>query len=167
MFLLFMLLMSAGDPVAANEEPGVQITIPSIQVEAPIVPVYIREFPNGEVTWDVSDLRMSVGHFEGMPFVGQGGNAVLGGHSERARGEADIFYNLHQVSVGDEIIVTANGEEYHYEVQRVFSVDPQDLSVLYPTHSERLTLITCDLASFQEESGSYGRRVVVVADRVL
>jgi sortase A len=107
---------------------------------------------------------MTVGHFEGMPAVGQGGNTVLAGHSERARGEADIFYNLHRVAVGDHIIITSEDATYRYEVQRIFSVDPRDLSVLYPSGAEQLTLITCDLTSF-EEDGSYSRRTVVVAER--
>lgn len=164
---ILLLLFGAFHASTADETlDGLVISIPSIQVEAPVVPVYIRTFPDGEVTWDVSDLRMAVGHFEGLPFVGQGGNAVLGGHSERARGEADVFYNLHRVQVGDLIEVRTEDVEYQYEVRRVFSVDPRDLSVLYPTPSEQLTLITCDLASYHEASGAYGRRVVVVADRV-
>jgi len=159
-----LLVISGISPATAHEAEGLYISIPSISVEAPIVPVYIREFPNGDVTWDVSDLQMTVGHFEGLPAVGQGGNTVLGGHSERARGEADVFYNLHRVALGDAIFVTSDGVEFRYEVAQVSSVEPQDLSVLSQTSGEQLTLITCDLASF-EEDGSYSRRVVVVAQR--
>lgn len=166
LFIVILTLLGAAQPAAATGGEGYRILIPSIQVEAPIVPVYIREFPNGDVTWDVSNLQMTVGHFEGLPHVGQGGNAVLGGHSEQARGQADVFYNLHRVSVGDSVIVTTGDTDFLYEVARVFSVSPNDLSVLYPSNAEQLTLITCDLASYQAENGAYSRRTVVVARRV-
>ncbi|MCA9914992.1 MAG: sortase [Anaerolineae bacterium] len=166
LFIIILMLLGQTQPVAATGGEGLRILIPAIQIEAPIVPVYIREFPNGDVTWDVSNLQMAVGHFEGLPNIGQGGNIVLGGHSERERGEADVFYNLHRVSVGDSVIVTADDTSFHYEVEQVFSVPSSDLSVLYPSNSEQLTLITCDLASYQAENGAYSRRTVVVARRV-
>lgn len=166
LFAVILLLMGAAQPAVATGGEGFRILIPSIHIEAPIVPVYIREFPNGDVTWDVSSLQGTVGHFEGLPHVGQGGNTVLGGHSERARGQADVFYNLHLVSVGDHIVVAADDTNFRYEVQRVFSVSPSDLSVLYPSGTEQITLITCDLTSYQASSGGYSRRTVVVARRV-
>lgn len=138
------------------------IEIPAIEVSAPIVNVPIRALPQG-VTWDTSRLYMTVGYLEKTPWFGDGGNTVLGGHSERARGEADIFWELDQLVSGDEIIVTVDEQERHYLVDRVFTVEHDDLSILRPTPHEQLTLFTCDTESYNTDDGSYNNRIVVVA----
>jgi LPXTG-site transpeptidase (sortase) family protein len=88
---------------------------------------------------------------------------VLGGHSELATGQPDVFRNLDQVTVGDEIIITANGAVLQYTVSEVYRVNQYDTTPLHPTHHERLTLITCDIGSYDARTGSYSDRVVVVA----
>lgn len=151
-------------PVAAYSGTG--ISIPSIGVEAPITSVYIRQFADGSVTWDVSALSMNVGHFDGTAWFGQGSNVVLGGHSELARGQADVFYQLDRVGVGDEIIVWVDGSEIRYRVTETRTVSAADISILYPTNGERLTIMTCDLGSYNASNGSYSGRIVVIAERI-
>jgi LPXTG-site transpeptidase (sortase) family protein len=68
------------------------------------------------------------------------------------------------VAVGDEIVINSNGEEIRYRVTQVFNVSAHDLSILYPSTSERLTIMTCDTSSLS--GGSYSRRDVVVAERI-
>ncbi|NJL54239.1 sortase [bacterium] len=155
-------------PAAAQEveslaETGVTLSIPAIDVEAPIVTLHIRAFPSGEVTWDTSSITTEVGFLDGMAWFGQGGNIVLGGHSELAGRAPAVFYHLDEVVVGDEIIVNDNGTEWRYVVTETFTVSDRDLSILYPTRSERLTLMTCDTDSLV--GGQYSRRVVVIAER--
>jgi LPXTG-site transpeptidase (sortase) family protein len=157
-------------PVAAVEdgdfdasEFDVTISIPSIEVEAPIVTLFIRAFPDGQVTWDTSEITSEVGYLDGLPWFGEGGNVVLGGHSELAGREPSVFYDLDDVELGDEIIVNDKGEEFVYIVTDVFEVEQYDLSILYPTNSEQLTLMTCDTDSLV--GGVYNRRVVVIAER--
>ena len=47
---------------------------------------------------------------------------------------------------------------------RTRTVAPDDMSVLYPTAEDRLTLITCD--SFDYLSFTYLERIVAIAERV-
>jgi sortase (surface protein transpeptidase) len=55
---------------------------------------------------------------------------------------------------------------YTYVVVDVRVVAYNDLSVIYPTTHSRLTLITCDIPSFEAQSNFYAERLVVIADRV-
>lgn len=160
----FMLLVMTAFPVSAYESTGVTISIPSIGVSAPIVSIGIRSFPNGDVTWDTTELTSQVGFLQGTAWFGQGGNIVLGGHSELAERAPSVFYDLDQVNVGDEIVIVTNGEEIRYRVTDVFNVSNRDLSILYPSNTERLTIMTCDTASLS--GGTYNRRDVVVAERI-
>lgn len=148
------------DTIAAT---GVTLSIPAIDVEAPIVTLYIRAFPSGEVTWDTSTITSEVGYLDGLAWFGEGGNIVLGGHSELAGRVPAVFYDLDDVVVGDEIIVNDHGTEWRYVVTETFTVSDRDLSILYPTRGERLTLMTCDTDSLV--GGQYSRRVVVIAER--
>lgn len=157
--LLVLIIGFSTAPTFAYDA-GVAISIPSIDVNAPIVTLPIRDLPHGR-TWDTSGLSMAVGYMEHTAWFGQGGNVVLGGHSELGRGQADIFYHLDQVAVGDEIIIYLDGSERRYVVASVFSVDQNDVSIVRPTPHEQLTIMTCDLESF--DSGNYNNRVVVVA----
>lgn len=163
LFMMIVMLVLAAPALAYDA--GTQIVIPSVNVSAPVVPVYLRQFPDGGVTWDVSGLRMNVGHLTGTPWFGQGGNVVLGGHSEQARGQADIFFHLDSVSVGDTILIYENGVELRYIVSAIRRVSQDDVSILAGTATERLTIMTCDTTSYDAGSGVYYDRVVVIADR--
>lgn len=160
--LILVTLSSAFFAPTVGAQDNATIIIPSIDVNAAIVPVYVRQYDNG-ATWDVSGLNMTVGFFTGLPWLGAGNNTVLGGHSELARGQADVFYRLDQVQVGAEIIVIENGNERHYVVTNTYRVDQYNLTPLYPTGHEQITIITCDLGSYNSSSGAYNDRVVVVA----
>lgn len=162
--LLFMMMLLTATPVSAYDATGVTISIPSIGVSAPIVSIGIRSFPNGDVTWDTTELTTQVGFLQGTAWFGQGGNIVLGGHSELAERAPSVFYDLDQVAVGDEIVINSNGEEIRYRVTQVFNVSARDLSILYPSTTERLTIMTCDTSSLS--GGTYNRRDVVVAERI-
>ena len=150
--------------VGAYDATGANISIPSIGVDASIVSIGIRSFPNGEVTWDTTQLTNEIGFLQGTSWFGQGGNIVLGGHSELADRVPTVFYELDRVAIGDEIIVTVDGTEVRYVVTDVFNVNYRDLSILYPSNSERLTLMTCDPESLSGDG--YSRRDVVIAERV-
>lgn len=145
---------------------SVMLSIPSVDISAPIVPIAMRQFDDGSVTWDTSDLTMNVGHLQGLPWFGQGGNVVLGGHSELARGQADVFYNLDKVQLGDEIIVWDEGRNLRYIVREITEVDRDNLSILQASDREILTIMTCELDSFAE-GGIYETRLVLIAERVV
>ena len=72
------------------------------------------------------------------------GNTVIFGHRFLYRPPIKkTFYNLDSVAIGDRIIVLWLGGRYTYEVDEVKTVMPTEVSVLNPTPTPHLTLITC------------------------
>ena len=136
------------------------LVIPNAGIAAPIVRAYI-----GEGSWDVSKLGNNIGHLEGTRWIPENGNVVLSGHVELTDGRQGIFANLHELEIGDRIIITQDGNDYHYDISSVTSYNPTDLSPVYPSSDNRLTLITCGTYDFI--SDTYLERVVVVAEQVL
>jgi len=146
---------------AADDTPT--LIIPALNVKSPILPVSLKVFPDETITWDTAQLTTEVGYFEGTSWLGES-NTVLGGHSQLTNGAPSIFYHLHRLRVGDKVVVNHVGRNFVYIVAEVFEVHQADLSVLYPTDDEVLTLITCDVDSYRHYQ--YDRRVVVVAHRL-
>jgi sortase A len=89
----------------------------------------------------VDDLRKGVGHFRNTPLPGQKGNVALAGHRTTYGGP---FLHIDQMQTGDPITFTnLLGEVYVYKVTSQTVVAPDDTSVLQPTDSPTLTLVTC------------------------
>ena len=82
-------------------------------------------------------LRLGAGHIEGTPLPGEAGNSAIAGHRDT------FFRKLKDIRTNDEIqLQTATGL-FHYEVDWVKVVDPDDRSVLAPSTESALTLVTC------------------------
>ena len=137
---------------------------PSVTISAINVSVNIVEFPLTETCWAIQPWETAVGHLEGTTGLGQNGNIVLAGHSRMPDGKPGIFSGLHQLTEGDEIVVFDGAVERRYVVSQVFTVPKKDVSVVFPTSHEQLTLITCDTGSYNRSKDVYDRRVVVVAN---
>ena len=146
--------------VQAAAKPKERIQIPSIGLDLQIV---VARFRRG--TWNFNRILRQAAYLDMRPLPGQGNNAVIGAHSELARRRPGPFYKLGQVKPNDEIIVTHKGVPYRYVVQSVYLVDPTDLSPIYQTDGEVLTLITCD--DFNDKTRSYDKRLIVRATSVL
>lgn len=160
-FVLLSLLINTTS-VQAYED-GWTLSIPSQDINAPIVPVYIRDFGNNVITWDFSSLRMQVGHLDATSWFGENGTVILGGHSVISANQPDVFVHLDDVVVGDTIIVSGGGAERHYQVTDVRSISQNDLSMFNPVAGERLILFTCDTRTYDAASRTYSGRVMVVA----
>ena len=158
---IFSLFANTSD-VQAYED-GWTLSIPSQGINAPIVPVYIRDFGNGVITWDVGGLNMQVGYLDGTAWFGQGGTTILGGHSVLNANQPDIFYHLDDVVVGDSIVVSNGGAERHYQVTDVRRISETDLSMFNPSSGERLILFTCDTNTYDRSTRSYSGRIMVTA----
>lgn len=156
--------LNADASTSRNEQT--RIAIPALDILAPVVSIYPRNFEDGSSTWDTSSLTMNVGRLVGLPSFGQGGNIVLGGHSELDRGQADIFHELDRLQPGDIVTIEKGHEIFQYQVREVGKVALDDLSILSPSQSEILTLMTCDTSSYDDMDGSYNSRVVVIAERI-
>lgn len=154
-------------PVPAATLPGTvdigeaSLLIPRTGAIAPITQVYLDG-----TSWDVSNLGMSIGHLQGTSWVTGTvpGNIVLSGHVELTDGRRGIFAGLDEMQLGETIILTRDGTDHYYRVIDMMTVAPDDLTPVYPTTEERLTLITC--SGYDFFSDIYEERQVVVAERV-
>lgn len=86
---------------------------------------------------DDQTLARAVGHVRGTSLPWESGNAVLAGHRDT------FFRPLKDLREGDEIQMTTARGKFEYRVTRTQIVEPDEVSVLAPTPSRTLTLVTC------------------------
>lgn len=86
-------------------------------------------------------LKYAVGHFQGTPLPGEGGNFCVAGHRSYTFGQ--YFNRLDELSEGDEITVKSTKGEFKYKVTDKKVVEPTEVSVLDNTKEETITLVTC------------------------
>lgn len=145
-------------PVAREITSGATLFAPTAGISATVIQSYLDG-----TSWDVRELGAFAGHLQGTAWLNQPGNIVLAGHVELADGRQGVFASIGQLSVGDPIFLTQDGEQRVYAVRELRTVNPDDMSVLYPTSDEQLTLITCSNYDFLRDV--YHERLVVVARR--
>ncbi|MDG5471724.1 class F sortase [Jeotgalibacillus sp. ET6] len=142
----------------------VNVSIPSLEIEADIIQVGIEEDGAMEVPENVNE----VGWFEPGTKPGGVGNSVLAGHVDSYEGPA-IFFELRNLTEGDEIIVTGEeGEPLTFVVTSMesYPADGAPLQEIFgPSDSRNLNLITCT-GPFDRESGQYPDRLVVYTELV-
>jgi len=125
-------------------EQAVRIQIPVIGVDAPVV--------EGD---DSEMLKRGAGHHIGSANPGESDNCIISAHNDIY---GEIFRDLPDLSVGDEVLVHTASRVYRYEVSQSRIIDPEDVSVMYPTSSPVLTLISC------YPYGIDTHRIVVIAE---
>lgn len=102
------------------------LEIPRLRVSAPVL------------SGDGDDvLDVAVGHLPDTPRPWEPGNSALAGHRD------GLFRPLRNIRRGDTIRVRSAHGEFTYEVTETKVVEPTDLSVLEPSSTDALTLITC------------------------
>ncbi len=102
------------------------LRIPKIRLEVPVLP-----------GTDDFALNRAVGHVDDTALPGTDGNSGIAGHRD------GFFRGLKDIGPGDAIeLETLRGKEV-YHVERTWVVAPEDVSVLGPTSTRSLTLITC------------------------
>jgi sortase A len=110
-------------------EQAIQIQIPSINVDAPIV--------QGD-SWE--QLKKGIAQHIGSADPGQPGNLVLSAHDD-VYGE--LFRYLDQMVSGDQIIIYSAQHSFTYYVTNIKIVEPTDVEVMAPTADVTITLISC------------------------
>jgi len=128
---LLPLFQSMGEiPIPTpGPEQAIQVQIPSINVDAPVV--------QGD-GWE--QLKKGVAQHTGSADPGQPGNMVLSAHND-VYGE--IFRHLDQMATGDQIIVYSPQHSFTYIVTNIEIVEPTDVEVMGPTPDATVTLISC------------------------
>lgn len=102
------------------------LEIPAIHLQVPVL----------EGTDDLT-LNQGVGHIEGTPLPGKGGNVGIAGHRD------GFFRGLKDIHQGDTVdLITQTGSS-RYVVDEILIVSPDDAWVLRPRPSASLTLVTC------------------------
>jgi sortase A len=110
-------------------EQAVQIQIPMIDVDAPIV--------QGD-GWE--QLKKGVAQHIGSTNPGESGNMVFSAHNDVF---GEIFRHLDKLQQGDQIIVYTATRSFTYIITGVQIVSPTDVEVMAPTLNPTVTLISC------------------------
>ncbi len=110
-------------------EHAVRIMIPSLSVDAPVVA--------GD---DWESLKKGAGHHLGSANPGERGNCVISGHNDIY---GEVFRDLPDLSVGDEVVVHTLSASHRYVVEQTRIVEPTEVSVMDGTSTPVLTLISC------------------------
>ncbi|MBN2005255.1 MAG: class D sortase [Anaerolineae bacterium] len=139
-------LVEAITPMPAptpGPEQAQRIVITSLNVDAPVV--------EGD-DWEA--LKKGAGHHIGSANPGERGNCVISAHNDIY---GEIFRDLPDMKVGDEISVHTQTQHYRYVVEQTRIIRPEEVSVMAPTSTPVLTLISC------YPYGVDSHRIVVIA----
>jgi LPXTG-site transpeptidase (sortase) family protein len=139
---------------AAKPNPPPQIEIPTLGIKVQITTARYRR-----TYWDFASITNKAAFLQHRPKPGQGKNAIIAAHYELPRRKPGPFYRLSELKAGDPIIVTLDGIRYTYAVTEMWTVDPSDISPIYATDGEMLTLLTCS----DYVDGEYTTRLVIRA----
>jgi sortase A len=116
-------------PPTPGPEHAQRIVITTIGVDAPVV--------EGD-DWEA--LKKGAGHHIGSVNPGERGNCIISAHNDIY---GEIFRNLPELRVGDEVLVHTVSQVYRYVVRQTRIIEPTDVSVMMPTNTPVLTLISC------------------------
>lgn len=146
-------------PTPTMDIPDYRLFVPSLGIYASVIEIFRHN-----ANWDISFLGSNAGHLEGTAPLDASGNIVLAGHVELADGKPGVFAEIGKLNHGDLVILQIPSGERRYQVTEIKTVEPDDLSILYPTDHDRLTLLTCSDYDFLQ--GGYLSRTIVVAERI-
>jgi sortase A len=134
------------ESLGASLAPQALLRIPSVKL---VVPVF-------EGTGELN-LNRGAGRIEGTARLGEAGNVGIAAHRD------GFFRALKDVRVGDTLLLERLTATDSYRVVSTTIVDPSEVSVLAPTPSQSVTLVTCYPFYYV---GSAPRRFIVRAQRI-
>lgn len=151
-------------PVAADEVHPAKVSIPALDVEAPIIDRGLQ--PDG--TMEVPPDEKEVGWYVNSPAPGRPGPSVLTAHVNW-KGKDGPFAKLDELKAGDRVTVEAvSGARAEFAVDRV-ETHPKDAfpadAVYADTPEPQLRLVTCG-GDFDPAAHSYKENVIVFAKLV-
>ena len=170
--MIVVLALSACNSTSASEEPETRISHPQNATSAPtvlpigktnaalnpvhlIVPAIAINAPvewvgtqsNGDLATPTQNPWENVGWYNLGPYPGERGSAVIDGHLDRPGGYPAVFWRLHDLHIGDEILVmNASGKTLHFQVTRIAFYTPQEApiqDIFGNWGGTYLNLITC------------------------
>jgi LPXTG-site transpeptidase (sortase) family protein len=154
----------AASPAIADGVAPIRVSVPSIELDEPLIDLGIAADGRMEVPTDFDD----VGWFTGGGRPGGRGPTVVAAHVDSTTGPA-VFARLSEVGVDDEVAVTdAEGTVARYRVTEVADFAKAEFPtarVFGATADDSLRLITCG-GFFDRSVGHYDDNRVVFAERV-
>lgn len=134
-----------------------RIIIPKINVNAPIIYADTRDEKGIE-----NLLHNGVVQYQGTAKPGEVGNSFITGHSSNYWWDTGkynyVFVLLDKMEPGDQAVVYYNNKKFVYTVRDKVVVEATDVSVLAPTETPVLSLMTCT------PPGTSWKRLVVRLD---
>lgn len=142
-----------------------RIQIPSINLDAPVVPATHRIVELAGNLYDQwqAPNKFAAGWQEGSAEIGAADNMVLVGHHNI---EGKVFGDLVELKEGDKVRVSNENGSRWYVIALIMILEERgatpeqradNAAWLYPTDDERLTLVTC----WPEDSNTH--RLIIVA----
>lgn len=132
----------AADATAASSPANPsRLVIPALGLDFTPVAVGVDErnvpiVPKHDVGWFTKSAR-----------PGERSNVIFWGHVLRWTDSPAVpapFERIHELQPGAEVMVTTeDGKERRYQVTQQVQVRPNEVQLLYPTLTERLTLVSC------------------------
>lgn len=107
-----------------------------LEIKAPIIEGITEE-----------DLTKGLGHHPDSVWPNVKGNAVIAGHSFSLDAEnkyGQVFANLRDVEIGDQVSVTYQNKKYTYKVFKKETTPAKDMSLMGKADAWQLTFYTCD-----------------------
>lgn len=136
------------------------LLIPSLNIDAPV----IADVDGADKDAYFKALENGVAQLKGSAKPEDGSNIFIFGHSSfywyKPGDYKEIFVNLEDIKIGDEIILWYNSREYKYQVTSKETVEPSQVDVIFPTREEQVSLMTC------VPPGTTLHRLIVVAKRI-
>ncbi len=125
------------DAVVAENLSSYFVSIPKLKIE------------NAIVSTVDTDLSSHLVHFPGTAIPPNKGTSAIFGHSTLpqlydSKNYKTIFANIHQLKIGDNIIVSSNNTLYTYKISDMLITDPEDTSYLAQKYdASYLDIVTC------------------------
>lgn len=88
----------------------------------------------------LTSINRGPSHWPGTAMPGEVGNVVVAGHRTTY---TKPFWSLNELSPGDELIFTIDGERIVYLLDRIEIVDPYDVHIIDQSHERTATLFGC------------------------
>jgi hypothetical protein len=137
------------------------LTLPSLQVNAPIVPVGLQ--PGGDLT--VPDDPHLLGWWQGGARPGsRQGSVVIDGHVDTAAHGPGALFTLRQLRPGDPVVLSTNHGSSHYLIVALRSYPKATLpaEVFTSTGPPRVVIITCG-GAFDPTTRQYADNIIAYA----
>ncbi|HAU66160.1 MAG: hypothetical protein A2017_16290 [Lentisphaerae bacterium GWF2_44_16] len=148
---------------AQEVELPMRLQISRIGVDAPIQNVGLA----ADGSMDVPKNPFDTGWYELGPRPGEMGSAVIAGHVDSPTGDAGVFADLDNLTIGDIIIVENEGMSLSFRVReiRIYPAGA-DATEIFTSIDDKahLNLITCN-GTWDTNTNQYTDRLVIFTDK--